>query len=93
MDINEIRRFRAFAEALKITDLYKGRFQSVHICMVVEQALSAGLRVSEMVALKVEDIDLTRGALKVVRLKRAKKKAEAMEIGKEIIEYLWEYFE
>jgi integrase len=41
--------------------------------MLVDLALSTGLRVSEMAALKVKDIDLKRGYLSVTRLKRKKK--------------------
>jgi integrase/recombinase XerD len=93
MDLDEIHRLRRVSEAQKITDLAKGRYQGVHIWMVVDLALSTGLRVSEMAALKVDDIDLKRGSLKVVRLKRSKKKTEAMAIGKDLIQHLQEYID
>jgi integrase len=93
MDLDEIHRLRTVSEARKITDLAKGRYQGVHIWMVVDLALSTGLRVSEMAALKVEDIDLKRGAMKIVRLKRSKKKAEAMAIGQDLIQHLREYLD
>jgi integrase/recombinase XerD len=93
MDLDEIRRLRTVAEARKITDLAKGRFQGIHIWMVVDLALSTGLRVSEMAALKVEEVDLKRGALKVVRLKRSKKKAETLPIDKGLLQHLQEYLD
>jgi integrase len=71
----------------------KGRDQGVHAWMVVDLALSTGLRVSEMAALKLEDIDLKRGALRVIRLKRSRKTAEAMAIGKDLIQHLKDYIE
>jgi integrase/recombinase XerD len=61
--------------------------------MLVDLALSTGLRVSELVALKIQDIDLKRGSMKVVRLKRKKKKTETMAIGSDLIEHLREYLE
>ena len=93
MDIEEIRQLRTVAEARQITDLNKGRLQGVMAWMLVDLALSTGLRVSEMAALKITDIDLKRGALKVTRLKRSKKKAETMAIGKDLIKHLKEYID
>ena len=93
MDIEEVRQLRTVTEARQITDLKKGRLQGVMAWMLVDLALSTGLRVSEMAALKISDIDLKRGALKVARLKRAKKKAETMAMGKDLVKHLKEYID
>jgi len=57
----------------------------------VDLMLSTGLRVSEAALLKIQDVDLKRGSLKVTRLKRKKKTRESLAIGKDLIEHLQEY--
>ena len=59
--------------------------------MVVDLALSTGLRVSEIAALQIASIDLKRGALKVVRMKKKVKKSETMPISKNLVLHLKEY--
>ena len=49
--------------------------------LLVDLALSRGLRVSEMAALRIKDVDLKRGCISVNRLKRKKKIKEALAIG------------
>ncbi|UCG55608.1 MAG: tyrosine-type recombinase/integrase [Phycisphaerales bacterium] len=91
MDANEVKRLRTVTEAQAIVDLQKGRIQGVVGWMLVDLALGTGLRVSEVSALTVEDVDLNRGALKVTRLKRKRKRAETLAIGRELVEHLKEY--
>ena len=67
MDIDEIKQLRTVTEAWAITDLQHGRVQGVTTWMLVDLALTTGLRVSEMAALKIEDVDVKRGALKICR--------------------------
>ena len=93
MDRDEIRQLRTVTEAKSIIDLRAGRVTGPLAWMVVDLALSTGLRVSEMAALKIEDADFKRGALKVVRLKRKKKSTEMLAIGKELIQHLREYID
>ena len=50
-----------------------------------------GLRISEMAAPKIKDIDLKRGYLSVIRLKRKKRKKETLALGKDIALHLKEY--
>ena len=64
---------RTVTEARAIVDLRAGRVLGVHAWMLVDLALSTGLRVSEMAALYIKDVDLKRGCLTVIRLKRKKK--------------------
>ena len=93
MDGDEVRQLRTVTEAKSIVDLKKGRIQGPLAWMVVDLALSTGLRVSEMVDLKIQDIDFKRGSLKVVRLKRKKKTKETMAIGDDLMSHLREYLE
>jgi integrase len=91
LDIDEIRQLRTVTEARHTNDLRAGRSQGVLGWMVVDLALSTGLRVSEIAALQIEDIDIRRRALKVVRNKKRVKKAETMPISKELGQHLKEY--
>ena len=91
MDAKEVRQLRTVTEAKAIVDLKKGRIKGPMTWMLVDLALSTGLRVSELAALRIQDIDFKRGALKVVRRKRKKKAGETLAIGKDIIQHLKEY--
>ena len=93
MDAQEVKQLRTVTEAKAIVDLRKGRVGGVHAWMLIDLALSTGLRVSELAALKIEDIDFKRGAIKVVRKKRRKKSTETLAIGKEILQHLKKYIE
>jgi integrase/recombinase XerD len=59
--------------------------------MVVDLALSTGLRVSEMALIKVSHIDFERGLIVVTRLKRKKTSKETMAIGLELVNHLQQY--
>ena len=91
MDLKEVRQLRTVTEARAITDLKAGRITGVHAWMLVDLALSTGLRVSEMAAIKVKDIDFKRGCLIVTRLKRKKRSKETLALGKDIAQHLNEY--
>jgi len=93
MDADEARQLRTVTEAKAIVDLKKGRVQGPLAWMLVDLALSTGLRVSEMADLKIQDFDFKRGSMQVVRLKRKKKVKETMAIGKDLIQHLHEYLE
>ena len=91
MDAKEARQLRTVTEARGIVDLRASRVLGVHAWMLVDLALSTGLRVSEMAALRVRDVDLKRGCLSVIRLKRKKKVKETLALGKDIAQHLKEY--
>lgn len=93
MDLDEVRQFRTVTEARAITDLKKGRVQGVKAWMLVDLALSTGLRVSEIAALNISDIDFKRGSLKVTRNKKMKKLSESLAIDTHLIKHLKEYLE
>jgi integrase/recombinase XerD len=83
MDASEVRQLRTNTEGRGLRDLKKGRVNGVVQWMVVDLALSTGLRVSEMAALQVEDLDLKRGCMTVIRLKRHQRKKVAKTARKE----------
>lgn len=91
MDMDEVKQLRTVTEAGAITDLRAGRVRGPLAWMLVDLALSTGLRVSEMAALTLKDIDLKRGAISVTRMKRKKKKRETLAISKDLTAHLKEY--
>jgi site-specific recombinase XerD len=91
MDKNEVKQLRMVTEAKAIVDLKKGRVNGVRAWMLVDLALSTGLRVSEMAALTIKDIDLKRCCISVTRLKRKKKVKETLALGKDLTQHLKEY--
>jgi len=91
MDAKEVKQLRTVTEARAIVDLKAGRELGVRAWMVVDLALSTGLRVSEIAALNIKDVDLKRGCLSVVRLKRKKRVRETLALGKDVQEHLKEY--
>ncbi len=88
MSVEEVKQLRTVTEARAIVDLRAGRVNGPLAWMVVDLALSTGLRVSEIAALNVEDVDLKRGCLSVARLKRRKPVRETLAIGKDLIDHL-----
>ena len=91
MSKEEVRQFRTVTESKAIVDLRAGRVTGPLAWAVVDVALSTGLRVSEMASLKVKDIDLKRGCLTVIRLKRKKKTRESLAIGDGLAKHLKEF--
>ncbi len=91
MSMEEVKQLRTVTEARAIVDLKAGRVGGVREWMLIDLALSTGLRVSEMAAMKLKDIDLKRGAISVVRLKRKKKIKESLAISKELVQHLKNY--
>jgi integrase len=93
MDADEVKQFRTVTEARAIVDLRKGRIAGPLAWMVVNLALATGLRVSELAAIQIKDIDLKRGFIKVRRRKRKKKVVDSLAISPELIKHLKEYIE
>ena len=91
MSTEEVKQLRTVAEARAIVDLKAGRVNGALGWMVVDIALSTGLRVSEIGKLNVEDIDLKRGSLTVLRSKKRKPVRETLAIGKELVDHLRDY--
>ena len=93
MDAGEVKQFRTVTEAKAIVDLRKGRISGPLAWMVVDLALATGLRVSELAAIQIKDIDLKRGFVKVRRRKRKKKIVDSLAISPELIKHLKEYID
>ena len=91
MDLDEVKQFRTVTEAKSIVDLKAGRVAGVRAWMLVDLALSTGLRVSEMAALTIKDVDLKRSCISVTRLKRKKRVRETMALGKDLAQHLKAY--
>ncbi len=93
MNADEVKQLRTVTEARAIVDLRKGRITGVTVWMVVDLALATGLRVSELAAIQIKDIDLKRGFIKVRRKKRKKKIVDSLAISPDLIKHLKEYIE
>ena len=93
MNIDEVKQLRTVTEARAIVDLRKGRIAGIRAWMVVDLALQTGLRVSELTAIQIKDIDLKRGFVKIRRLKRKKKVIDSLAISPELIKHIKDYIE
>jgi integrase len=91
MSVEEVKQLRTVAEARAIVDLKAGRVNGVIGWMLTDIALSTGLRVSEIAAVNVEDVDLKRGCMAVTRLKRRKPVRETLAVGRELADHLKDY--
>ena len=91
MDMDEVKQLRTVTEAQSILDLRNGRVTGPLNWMLVDLALTTGLRVSEMAAIKIQDVDLKRGCMTVARLKRKKKFTESIALGKDLVKHLRQY--
>lgn len=61
MSADEVKQLMTVTEARAIVDLRKGRITGPLAWMVIDLALATGLRVSELTAIQIKDIDLKRG--------------------------------
>jgi integrase len=91
LDKTEVRQLRTVSEANSFLDLKKGRLRGVLAWMLVDLALSTGLRVSELAAIKIQDIDFKRGLLAIVRKKKKTAIPESLAISKELARHLKEF--
>jgi|GEM_PF-741710 len=74
LDKAECEAMMNAAELRSMKDLERGRVAGVLAWMIVDAAIQTGLRVSELAALKVEDIDLRQGSLSVLRMKKRRRR-------------------
>ncbi len=93
MDADEVKVLRTVTEARAIVDLRKGRLAGPMAWMVVDLALATGLRVSELTAITLQDIDLKRGFITVHRKKRKKKVVDSLAISPEMVKHLKEFIQ
>ena len=85
MSAEEVKVLRAVTEHKSMNDLKRGRVTGVISWMLVDMALVTGLRAAELATIKIEDVDLKRGALRIVRAKKKKKVKETLAIGKNLV--------
>lgn len=88
LDVDEVNRLRSTTKNKSKADLADGKIGGVRRWMIVDLALSTGLRVSELAAIRLKDIDLRRRFITVNRLKRRKPYQESLAIGKELVKHL-----
>jgi len=93
MDQQEVKLLRAVTESQSIKDMEAGRVGGVLRWMVVDTAMSTGLRVAEFAALHCGDVDLSRSCLTVIRSKRKTRNPETLAIGRDFAEHLREFLE
>jgi len=82
MVATEVKQLRTVTEGRAMLDLKRGRINGVVQWMLVDVALQTGLRVSEIALLTVEDLDLKRSCLTVVRMKRFRRKKDGTKLKK-----------
>ena len=91
LNADEVKQVRTVTEARAIVDLRKGRITGPLAWMLIDLALSTGLRCSELAAIQIKDIDLKRGFITVQRKKRKKKVVDSLAISPEVIKHLKEH--
>ncbi len=74
MSPEEIRTLRTVTEARAITDLAAGRSCGVTAWALLDLVSSTALRVGEIASLKIEDLNLAKNSLRVLRLKRGRRR-------------------
>lgn len=92
MSEQEVKQLRSTTEAHALQDIQYGRLSGPKRWMIVDLALSTGLRVEEMWKLKISDVDLKRGSLSITRSKKKIKKVETLAISKELVKHFKQYF-
>jgi integrase/recombinase XerD len=93
LDQREVKLLRAVTENQSIEDMKVGLIGGVLRWMVVDTAMSTGLRVAELAALRCGDVNLSRSCLTITRGKRKIRKPETLAIGKDFAEHLREFME
>ena len=93
MAADEVKQLLTVTEARAIVDLRKGRIAGPLAWMVIDLALSTGLRCSELAAIQIKDVDLKRGFIKVQRKKRKRKIVDSLAVSPELIKHIKEYIE
>ncbi len=91
MSESEVKSLRQITADRAAADLLKGRLAGPRTWLIVDIALRTGLRVSELAAIQVEDIDLKRNFIKVSRLKKKKKAVESLNICDGLVKHLRDY--
>ena len=91
LNADEVKLLRSTTENRALRDKAAGRVGGIVSWMVVDTALSTGLRVSELARIRIIDIDFNRSFINVHRLKRKKPVRDELAISPEFKLHLKEY--
>lgn len=93
LDSAEVQQLRRNTENWAIADLAKGRRQGPLAWMLVDLALLTGLRVSEIAAITLPNVDFKRACITVTRVKKKKPVQESLMIDSGLIKHLREFID
>jgi len=88
MDETEYEQLVKSCREWESDDLRYGKLQGVKVWMLVDCALSTGLRVAELANLQAADFDVKQRSLKIQRVKKKKKVNETLPISKDLADHL-----
>ena len=91
MDTDEVKQLRQSTANWSAGDLAAGRRQGPLAWMLVDFTLRTGLRVSEIAAVTLADIDQKRQIITVTRVKRKKRVSESLNIDSGLARHLHDY--
>jgi len=90
MSLEEVRKLRRSSEDSSLADLAKGRSSGVRVWVVIDLALSTGLRVSEIAGLQVQDLSLS-GSEPQLRTRGKGDKIRVVTLSKDLKKHLAEF--
>ena len=87
----EVKQLRITTRNQAKVDLQEGKTTGPLQWLIVDMALSTGLRVSELAAIHVKHVDFKRCLIIVSRLKRKKPVSESLAIGPKLKKHIRQY--
>jgi integrase len=87
----EVKRLRRACEDWAIADGTQGRTTGRNVWMIVDLAISTGLRVSELAGLTISDLDYPAGAIRVQRRKKREEVTEYVPLSPKLADHLKDY--
>ena len=91
LNLDEVRALKTITKTASKHDTTDGRDRGSLAWMVVDLALSTGLRVSELCAIKKEDVFFKRHLIRIIRMKRRKPTVESLAISPKLQKHLKHY--
>ena len=91
MSLDEVKRLRRSSEDQALADLAKGRTSAVRSWAVIDFALSTGVRVSEIVQVKIGDLSLSRSEPQLTVLSGKGGKPRVVTLPQELRKHLREF--
>ena len=87
----EVKQLRSTTHNQAKVDKQEGNTTGPLNWLIVDMALSTGLRVSELAAIQVKHVDFRRGLIKVSRLKRTQPLVESLAIADRLKKHIRRY--